>query len=39
MADSAGDKSERASDHKLRKMREEGQVARSRDLATAVGLE
>ncbi len=38
MADSAGDKSERASDHKLRKMREEGQVARSRDLATAVGL-
>ena len=38
MADSAGDKSERASAHKLRKMREEGQVARSRDLATAVGL-
>ena len=38
MADSAGDKSENASDHKLRKSREEGQVARSRDLATAVGL-
>lgn len=38
MADSAGDKPERASAHKLRKMREEGQVARSRDLATAVGL-
>lgn len=38
MADSGGDKSEKASDHKLRKSREEGQVARSRDLATAVGL-
>ena len=38
MAESSGDKSEQASDHKLRKMREEGQVARSRDLATAVGL-
>lgn len=39
MADSgSGDKSEKASDHKLRKTREQGQVARSRDLATAVGL-
>lgn len=39
MADSStGDKSEQATDHKLRKTREEGQVARSRDLATAVGL-
>lgn len=35
---SAGDKSEKATDQKLRKTREEGQVARSRDLATAVGL-
>ena len=34
----SGDKSEKASDQKLRKSREEGQVARSRDLATAVGL-
>ena len=39
MADSgSGDKSEKATDHKLRKTREQGQVARSRDLATAVGL-
>lgn len=39
MAESgSGDKSEKASDHKLRKTREQGQVARSRDLATAVGL-
>lgn len=39
MADSSsGDKSEQATDQKLRKTREEGQVARSRDLATAVGL-
>ena len=37
MADS-GDKSEKASDNKLRKARDQGQVARSRDLATAVGL-
>ena len=38
MADSSGDKSEKASAQKLRKSREQGQVARSRDLATAVGL-
>ncbi|MBQ0131068.1 MAG: EscU/YscU/HrcU family type III secretion system export apparatus switch protein, partial [Comamonas sp.] len=38
MADSSGDKSEQASAQKLRKSREQGQVARSRDLATAVGL-
>lgn len=38
MAESTGDKSEKATDQKLRKTREEGQVARSRDLATAVGL-
>lgn len=38
MAESSGDKSEKASDQKLRKTREQGQVARSRDLATAVGL-
>ena len=39
MADSStGDKSEKATDQKLRKTREQGQVARSRDLATAVGL-
>ena len=38
MADSGGDKSEKATDQKLRKTREQGQVPRSRDLATAVGL-
>lgn len=39
MADKGSDdKSEQATEHKLRKTREEGQVARSRDLATAVGL-
>lgn len=39
MADSSsGDKSENATAQKQRKTREQGQVARSRDLATAVGL-
>lgn len=38
MADSGGDKSEQASGRKLNQAREQGQVARSRDLATAVGL-
>ncbi|WCM93801.1 flagellar type III secretion system protein FlhB [Acidovorax sp. NCPPB 2350] len=33
-----GDKTEKASPQKLRKAREQGQVARSRDLATAVGV-
>lgn len=36
--DSGGDKSEKASQQKLRKSREEGQVVRSRDLATAIGI-
>ncbi|QBQ35684.1 flagellar type III secretion system protein FlhB [Pseudoduganella plicata] len=38
MAESSGDKSEKASQQKLKKAREEGQVARSKDLATAVGI-
>lgn len=40
MADngSGGDKTEKPSAQKLKKAREEGQVARSRDLATAVGI-
>ncbi|MBD8632815.1 flagellar type III secretion system protein FlhB [Oxalobacteraceae sp. CFBP 8755] len=39
MADSSsGDKTEKPSAQKLKKAREEGQVARSRDLATAVGI-
>jgi len=40
MADesSSADKSEKPSPHKLKKAREQGQVARSKDLATAVGL-
>jgi flagellar biosynthetic protein FlhB len=39
MADSSsGDKTEKASAQKLKKAREEGQVVRSRDLATAVGI-
>jgi flagellar biosynthetic protein FlhB len=40
MADSAsgGDKTEKASAQKLRKAREQGQVVRSRDLATAIGI-
>lgn len=40
MADngSGGDKTEKASAQKLRKAREQGQVVRSRDLASAVGL-
>jgi flagellar biosynthesis protein FlhB len=37
MADT-GDKTEKASQQKLRKAREEGQVTRSRDLATAIGI-
>ena len=35
---STGDKSEKASHQKLKKARDEGQVVRSRDLATAVGI-
>lgn len=40
MADNAsgGDKTEKPSAQKLRKARQEGQVVRSRDLATAVGI-
>lgn len=40
MADtgSGGDKTEKASQQKLRKARQEGQVVRSRDLATALGI-
>jgi flagellar biosynthetic protein FlhB len=39
MADSdTGDKTEKASEQKLRKSREQGQVVRSRDLATALGI-
>jgi flagellar biosynthetic protein FlhB len=40
MADqgTGGDKSEKASAQKLKKARQEGQVVRSRDLATAVGI-
>jgi hypothetical protein len=38
MADDSGDKSEKASAQKLRKSRQEGQVVRSRDLATAIGI-
>lgn len=40
MADnnSGGDKTEKPSAQKLRKARQEGQVVRSRDLATAVGI-
>jgi flagellar biosynthetic protein FlhB len=35
---STGDKTEKASQQKLKKAREEGQVVRSRDLATAIGI-
>lgn len=35
---SSGDKTEKASHQKLRKARQEGQVVRSRDLATAIGI-
>lgn len=35
---SSGDKSEKASHQKLKKAREQGQVARSKDLVTAVGI-
>ena len=40
MADdsSSGDKTEKASAQKLKKSRQEGQVVRSRDLATAIGI-
>lgn len=40
MADNpgSGDKSEKPSEQKLRKTREQGQVVRSRDLATAIGI-
>ncbi|QJD99020.1 flagellar type III secretion system protein FlhB [Massilia forsythiae] len=36
--DSGGDKTEKASAQKLKKAREQGQVVRSKDLATAVGI-
>ncbi len=35
---SSGDKSEKASSQKLKKAREQGQVARSKDVVTAVGI-
>jgi len=35
---STGDKTEKASQQKLKKSREEGQVVRSRDLSTAIGI-
>src|SRR6218665_2072061 len=35
---STGDKSEKATPHKLRKAREQGQVARSKDAIVAVGI-
>ncbi len=38
MADSGGDKTEKPSQQKLKKARQEGQVVRSRDLATAIGV-
>ena len=39
MADqSTGDKTEKASQQKLKKSRDEGQVVRSRDLSTAIGI-
>ena len=39
MADQdSGDKTEKASQQKLRKSRQEGQVVRSRDLSTAIGI-
>jgi hypothetical protein len=39
MADSStGDKTEKASQQKLKKSRQEGQVVRSRDLSTAIGI-
>ncbi|WP_343729610.1 flagellar type III secretion system protein FlhB [Duganella sp.] len=36
--DSTGDKTEKASQQKLKKSRQEGQVVRSRDLSTAIGI-
>src|SRR5690606_5665764 len=38
MSEQTQDKSEKASPQKLRKVRKKGQVARSRDWATAVGI-
>ena len=38
MAEQTGDKSEKATRHKLRRAREEGQIPRARDFASAVGL-
>jgi flagellar biosynthetic protein FlhB len=38
MAEHSGDKTEKPSHQKLRKAREEGNVVRSRDLSTAVGI-
>ncbi|MDY0747447.1 flagellar type III secretion system protein FlhB [Paucibacter sp. R3-3] len=38
MSTDAGDKTEKPSQQKLRKAREQGQVVRSRDLATAIGV-
>ncbi|MGV7206797.1 flagellar biosynthesis protein FlhB [Oxalobacteraceae bacterium A2-2] len=38
MAEDTGDKTEKASQQKLKKSRQEGQVVRSRDLSTAIGI-
>jgi flagellar biosynthetic protein FlhB len=38
MSDSGGDKTEKPSAQKLKKARKEGQVVRSKDLATAIGI-
>lgn len=38
MADSSGDKTEKPSAQKLKKARQEGQVVRSKDLGTAIGI-
>jgi flagellar biosynthetic protein FlhB len=38
MAEQAGDKTEKPTPQRLRKAREQGQVVRSRDMATAVGI-
>ncbi|TCP15592.1 flagellar biosynthetic protein FlhB [Crenobacter luteus] len=38
MAEAKGDKTEKATPHKLREAKKRGQVARSRDVASAVGL-
>ena len=38
MAEQNGDKTEKPSHQKLKKAREQGQVVRSRDLSTAIGV-